>query len=84
MNKGFQFFFFILMLSLLLIIPATASQQQDIIHPMSGENYVFYSAVSIVLVILAGLMSGLTVGLLSIDSLELEMKSANGTDLEKI
>ena len=38
---------------------------------------------AIALTLGAGVMSGLTVGYLSIDSLELEMKLQNGTDEER-
>lgn len=38
---------------------------------------------AIALTLGAGVMSGLTVGYLSIDSLELEMKLQNGTDQER-
>ena len=41
------------------------------------------SAVSAFLVLFAGLMSGLTVGLMSIDPLDLELKLASGTELER-
>jgi metal transporter CNNM len=47
------------------------------------EEYVIFSCVSLGLVLFGGLMSGLTVGLLSIDDLVLEMKMADGTDQEK-
>lgn len=40
-------------------------------------------AISIFLTAVAGIMSGLTVGLLSIDTLELEMKMIHGTDEQK-
>lgn len=71
------------MLCLILLIPVSATHNQEIIHSMSWENYVIHASISIFLVIFAGLMSGLTVGLLSIDALDLEMKLANGTELEK-
>lgn len=48
-------------------------------------SYMFYYclAVSVCLTMGAGVMSGLTVGYLSIDQLELEMKLQNGTEQEK-
>jgi general stress protein CsbA len=59
----------------------------------SGENerrykpgeYEFYYClvVAVLLTLGAGIMSGLTVGYLSIDQLELELKLKNGTDEEK-
>lgn len=47
------------------------------------EDYILYSSISIGLVLFAGCMSGLTVGLMSIDELELKMKLAHGTVEEK-
>ncbi|GAX72913.1 hypothetical protein CEUSTIGMA_g368.t1 [Chlamydomonas eustigma] len=47
-----------------------------------GEN-VFYLATSIALVCFAGCMSGLTLGLLSLDAVELEVLRRSGTDIEK-
>lgn len=51
----------------------------------SPGTYMFYYclAVAVCLTMGAGVMSGLTVGYLSIDQLELEMKLQNGTDEEK-
>lgn len=48
-------------------------------------TYEFYYCllIAVFLTIGAGIMSGLTVGYLSIDKLELEMKLHNGTELEK-
>ena len=42
-----------------------------------------YSLIAAILTIIAGLMSGLTVGYLSIDELVLELKIKNGTEEEK-
>lgn len=52
------------------------------ITPESTDFY-FYLLASIALTLGAGVMSGLTVGYLSIDQLELEMKLKNGTESEK-
>jgi CBS domain containing-hemolysin-like protein len=46
-------------------------------------EYVIYSIASFGLVCFGGLMSGLTVGLLSIDELDMEIKLTNGTEIEK-
>jgi len=45
--------------------------------------FLFYVFASIGLILFAGAMSGLTVGYLSIDELQLELKMRNGTDEEK-
>lgn len=55
----------------------------EILYPLSAMQYVIYSLVSMALVCFGGLMSGLTVGLLSIDELDMEIKLTNGTPLEK-
>ena len=47
------------------------------------EDYIWLSCISLFLVCFAGLMSGLTVGMLSIDSLSLELKTRNGTEYER-
>lgn len=39
---------------------------------------IFYSCISISLVLLAGLMSGLTLGLMSLDSVDLEVRMPFG------
>ena len=39
----------------------------------AGEDFLLFTVISILLVLLAGLMSGLTLGLLSIDALDLEV-----------
>ena len=41
---------------------------------------ILYSCVSIGLVLLAGLMSGLTLGLMSLDSVDLEVRHTFGSD----
>ena len=46
-------------------------------------DYVIYSIICILLVMLGGLMSGLTVGLMGIDEISLELKIATGSEEEK-
>ena len=70
----------IFFLILLLLQETTA---YDLVYPLSPTDYIIYSAVSIILVCFGGLMSGLTVGLLSIDEMELEIKLTNGSPAEK-
>lgn len=45
---------------------------------MTLEDYLIYSAICLGLVLMAGAMSGLTVGLLSINDLELELRAESG------
>ena len=52
--------------------------------PFGSPKFWVYVGISFGLTCFAGLMSGLTVGLLSIDKLELEMKLENGTEREKV
>lgn len=66
--------------AILLIQSASAF---EILYPLSATEYVVYSIVSMFLVCFGGLMSGLTVGLLSIDEMDLEIKLTNGTPLER-
>merc|ERR1719264_400393 len=46
-------------------------------------DYLILSSFCLLIVLFAGLMSGLTVGMLSIDTLSLEMKTRTGTDYER-
>ena len=50
------------------------------LHVQSVSTFGF---IITVLTLFAGLMSGLTVGMLSIDKMDLEIKSVIGTDAEK-
>jgi metal transporter CNNM len=49
----------------------------------SLSEYLIFSGLSLICVLFGGLMSGLTVGLLGIDELELELKVSSGTPEEK-
>ena len=69
--------------TLALLPCARAFSLADLIKPLSTNDYVVYSLVSIALVLCAGVMSGLTVGMMSLDELELEMKLAIGDENEK-
>ncbi len=69
-----------------LIIPAkvfASTSDREYIHPLPDIDYILYAFISLLLVLLGGMMSGLTVGLLGIDELALELKLASSTDLEK-
>ena len=51
-------------------------------EPTKGQVYT-YIGISVGLTIMAGFMSGLTIGLASIDKLDIEIKKAIGTESEK-
>lgn len=68
---------------ILLLIPCVYGLEEQPFHTLTLGQYLLYSGVSLMLVIIAGIMSGLTVGLMSIDEIELKLKLANGTDEEK-
>ncbi|CAG9335555.1 unnamed protein product [Blepharisma stoltei] len=67
--------------SFLLLQLVLADEQ--LIHVLPTEDYIIFSFVSIGLVLFAGMMSGLTVGMMGIDELDLEMKLASGTEIER-
>jgi len=48
-----------------------------------SPRFWFFAITAIILTLIAGLMSGLTIGYLSIDELVLELKIKNGTEEEK-
>lgn len=52
-------------------------------YPIGSYEFDYCLIVAVLLTLGAGLMSGLTVGYLSIDKMELEMKLQNGTNTEK-
>jgi metal transporter CNNM len=64
-----------------VLVYLSASQATE---KLPTEDYAIFSFASLALVLFGGLMSGLTVGLLSIDILVLEMRIASGTDEEKM
>ena len=55
----------------------------DLHYEFGSSGFFMCILISIFLTLFAGLMSGLTVGLLSIDTLELEMKMIHGTEEQK-
>ena len=59
------------------------SIEHEFIKDLSWEEYLTYSLIAFGLVCFAGLMSGLTVGLMSINSLDLKIKLESGTSIEK-
>lgn len=48
------------------------------------EEWIIFSVASLFIVCFAGMMSGLTVGMMSLDDLDLEIKLNSGTDEEKM
>lgn len=59
------------------------SSGNEFIKELTWEEYLTFSLISFGLVCFAGLMSGLTVGLMSISSLDLKIKLESGTPIEK-
>ena len=68
---------------LILKAKETKHESKESKEGLSGAEFWFYLIVAIALVCFAGAMSGLTVGYLSIDTLILELKISNGTEIEK-
>ena len=62
---------------------AGTTKDRSVIHSLPTSEYAIYAMVSLLLVLIGGLMSGLTVGLMGIDELALELKIASGTPEEK-
>lgn len=65
------------------LIQAKTTDDRSLIHDSNIGEFILFGIISIICVLFGGLMSGLTVGLLGIDELELEMKLATGTPEEK-
>ena len=59
------------------------SEEKQFIKILEWDEYLIYSLIAFGLVCFAGLMSGLTVGLMSINSLDLKIKLESGTPIEK-
>ena len=66
----------------LLLLPVVHAKQ-ELMHELPWEDYLLFGLIALFLVLFGGCMSGLTVGLMSIDELELEMKLASGTEIER-
>ena len=54
--------------------------EEELVH---GSKYWLFLFITLCLTLFAGLMSGLTVGYLSVDDLSLELKTTTGTEQEK-
>lgn len=64
-------------------IKAGTTEDRSAIHDNNLTEFLIFGAISICCVLFGGLMSGLTIGLLGIDEMELEMKLSSGTPEEK-
>ena len=63
---------------------AKTTEDRSLIHDSNIAEFTIFGLISLFCVLFGGLMSGLTVGLLGIDELELELKLSTGTPEEKI
>jgi metal transporter CNNM len=70
---------------LLLAVPVAAQifDDDDFVRDLPPYDYCFYSIACLCLILFAGCMSGLNVGLMSIDLADLEWKISSGTDRER-
>ena len=66
-----------------IFVLGTTLCSADIFEPLPWEDYLLIPMAAITLAIVGGIMSGLTVGLMGIDSLSLKVKLEFGTELEK-
>lgn len=73
------------MAGFLLFLPLVkvSSESTELVHPLPWDEYLLFSLISLALVLFGGMMSGLTVGLMSLDETELELKLASGTPHEQ-
>lgn len=51
--------------------------------PLSDADFIFYTCTAAFLVLMAGLMSGLTLGLMSLDQVDLEVLKRSGTSAQR-
>lgn len=73
----------ILLFLILLYGVSSTTDDRQAFKPLPTAEYIIFSITCVLLVLLGGLMSGLTVGLLGIDEIALELKIATGTPSEK-
>lgn len=71
------------LLLLILYTVSSSTDERQAFKPLPTAEYIIYSIICVLLVLLGGLMSGLTVGLLGIDEIALELKISSGTESEK-
>ncbi len=72
----------VLILSILQVF-AEEEDQDEWIYSLPFEEYLLYGGIAAALIVFGGLMAGLTVGMMSLDELELEMKLAIGSAEER-
>lgn len=62
---------------------AAEDDENEWVHSLPWQDFLLYGGIAVGLILLGGTMSGLTVGMLSLDELELEMKLAIGSAEER-
>lgn len=70
-------------MNILLLVFFSTKTEASILNSLPWEDYVIIPVAVIFLTLFAGIVSGLTVGLMSIDKLSLELKLESGTIEEK-
>lgn len=68
---------------LVVSIVSAGESSSEPIQSLPLSEWIIFSFASIFIVLFAGMMSGLTVGMMSLDELDLEIKLNSGTALEK-
>lgn len=71
------------MLYVLLLCPGVLAEDDYEVHDITISGYIIYTLISLLLVLFSGLMSGLTVGLMGLDSNDLQLKEAFGSQREQ-
>jgi metal transporter CNNM len=73
----------VVVLAFCILETLAGTDNREAFKELPIQEYIIFSFVCIFLVLLGGLMSGLTVGLLGIDEIALELKITSGTEEEK-
>ena len=73
----------LLFISSCIVACLAGTEDRSAVKSLPVAEYIIYSFVCVFLVLMGGLMSGLTVGLLGIDEIALELKIATGSESEK-
>jgi len=71
-------------MKIMLLLFFLSKTEASLIHSLPWEDYVIIPVTTVFLTLIAGIMSGLTLGLMGIDKLSLELKLETGTNEEKI
>ena len=72
-----------LIILLIQLIQGNTTEEREPVHA-NASQFLIFGLASLFCVFFGGLMSGLTVGLLGIDELDLELKLSSGTQEEKV